>query len=201
MDIQSKYLVSVYKPPLATSYESAVDVLDDVSIRWSEAQDKFLEIGRILNVAKDTLPHGQWGLLIRDYLPFRRTVTQMLRAIATAVDEHRFTIEELPTDYTSAHLLVSAPPEVIEIARERSFINNRLSRQDIKDFIKKYKTGQLARDSRDELEQETADNVDDNIGKLRKRLDAIAEERAQLDIEEADILARIADLEHRPDDN
>ena len=199
--MESNHFVTVYEPPIAESYTHYMDVYHDVSLLWSQAQTKFIEIGRILNVAKRTLPHGEWGKLIENNLPFKKSVAGMLRKIATAVDNKQFKIEELPTDYTAANMLVTAPAKVIEIARERCFIHNRLTRAEIKQFIKKYKViehtpvedGTII-DAEIEIVQYIESNSS-RLDDLHKRLSQITEERAKLDEEEAGILFEIKNLE------
>ena len=200
--MESNHFVTVYEPPIAESYTHYMDVYHDVSLLWSQAQTKFIEIGRILNVAKRTLPHGEWGKLIENNLPFKKSVAGMLRKIATAVDNKQFKIEELPTDYTAANMLVTAPAKVIEIARERCFIHNRLTRAEIKQFIKEYKVIEHTSTDADETiidaELEIVGCIENNTNRLedlRKRLGQITEERAKLDEEEAGILFEIRELE------
>ena len=188
--MDSKHFITIYKPPNTATYTSAIDVSDEVSLLWSQAQENFIEIGRILNRAKSSLQHGEWGKLIRLHLPFEYSVANKLRKIASAVDNNDFSIDELPVDYTSAHLLVTAQPHIIEIARKTRYLHKNLTRNQIKDFIKRHKNNEIHEDIFINTKQ-----VESKLAKLHKRLEQIAKMRAQLDKEEADILSEISQLE------
>ena len=111
--------------------DDAVQVIEPL---WSQAQRNFVEIGRYLLRAKDELPHGQYTKLIESHLPFGRSTCHALREIAIAVDSNRFSLAELPLDYTAAYQVVTLPETSVEQAREQGLIKPTTKRKDVAEF-------------------------------------------------------------------
>jgi len=53
-----------------------------IRTRWSGAVESFLETGRLLNDAKEKLPHGDFEAMVETDLPFGPRTARMLMAIA-----------------------------------------------------------------------------------------------------------------------
>src|SRR5689334_271632 len=53
---------------------------------WSEAQAKFLQIGRFLNRARQVYPRGTYKAMIEKNLPFAANTARMLRMVAERYD-------------------------------------------------------------------------------------------------------------------
>ena len=97
------------------------DIVLEIDILWSEAQDKFLAIGRYL-VGAGARFHRSYEAIILPQLPFGRGVAFQVRAIAMAVDEGRLLEEEMPRRYVSAYQLVSLPRLHFALARQETLI-------------------------------------------------------------------------------
>jgi hypothetical protein len=74
-----------------------------------EVQDKFLSIGRYLNMAKATLPHGEYEAMIANELPIGASAARQLRTVAQAIDGGLLPAERLPSSYSIIYLLATLP--------------------------------------------------------------------------------------------
>jgi hypothetical protein len=101
---------------------------------WSEAQEKFVVIGRYLNQAKATLPHGEFEHMIATQLPFGRHVAFQLRSVAAAVDGGRLLEDELPHSYATAYKLAILEDRHLGLARERGLVRPAVTRREIEAF-------------------------------------------------------------------
>lgn len=101
---------------------------------WSEAQEKFVVIGRYLNQAKATLPHGEFEHMIATQLPFGRHVAFQLRSVAAAVDSGRLLEDELPHSYATAYKLAILEDRHLGVARERGLVRPAVTRREIEAF-------------------------------------------------------------------
>lgn len=62
--------------------ERPEDYVEAISRLWNRAQTAFLDIGRLLIRAKETLPHGEYTASVEDRLPFAARTAYQLREAA-----------------------------------------------------------------------------------------------------------------------
>ena len=105
---------------------------------WTEAQAKFLAIGRYLVAAKANLDvngkRGDYERMINNDLPFSRQVAHQLRVVAEAVDSGRLGEDEMPRGYSTAFLLASLPDEQLAVARQRGLVSPAVARARVLEF-------------------------------------------------------------------
>ena len=105
---------------------------------WTEAQAKFLAIGRYLVAAKANLDvngkRGDYERMINNDLPFSRQVAHQLRVVAEAVDSGRLGEGEMPRGYSTAFLLASLPDEQLTVARQRGLVSPAVARARVLEF-------------------------------------------------------------------
>ena len=104
---------------------------------WSEAQERFLTIGRYLVRAKQHLPHGAFEVMILNELPFGRHVAWQLRTIAVAVDGGRLIERELPRSYTTAYKLAKLEDDALERAKRDGLVRADVTRSEIVAFLRR----------------------------------------------------------------
>jgi len=109
----------------------------EISRLWSEAQDRFLKIGRYLVRAKALLPHGSFEAMVADELPFGRHVAWQLRTVATAVDGGRLVEDELPNSYATAFKLASLNDEVLDRAKAENVVRPNVTRAEVTLFVRR----------------------------------------------------------------
>lgn len=155
---------------------SAEGYANEIGKLWSEAQQKFLTIGRYLILAKEKLAHGEFERMVSAMLPFGRNVAHRLRVVAAAVDQGRLPEEALPRSYTVAYGLVILSEQEFEEARRRDLLRSTLTNRELEEFRREIRKpvgeeryAQLMRE-RDRLAVE--------MKKLRERLDEIESELA-----------------------
>ncbi len=115
------------------------DVVSEIDKLWSEAQEKFLAIGRYLIGAKAKF-HRSYEAIILPQLPFGRGVAFQLRAIAMAVDEGRLLEEEMPRSYATAYQLVSLPRPHFDLARQENLVRRDVMRREVEAFRTKLRS-------------------------------------------------------------
>src|SRR3954447_12284279 len=85
------------------------DYVEEIRRLWGRAQSAFLDIGRLLIRAKETLPHGEYIASVEVQLPFSgRTAYQLREAARWAIEMDRrkeITIDRLPGSYSTIYLL------------------------------------------------------------------------------------------------
>lgn len=149
---------------------------------WSEAQEKFVVIGRYLNQAKATLPHGEFEHMIAMQLPFGKHVAFQLRSVAAALDGGRLLEEELPHSYATAYKLAILENEHLGLARERGLVHPAVTRQEIEDFRREVTETASSNSSRDALAREWK-AVCREVARLEEHLRRAHVRRAQLETE------------------
>ena len=81
---------------------------------WSRAASAFLDIGRLLIKAKETLPHGEYMASVEERLPFAtRTAYQLREAARWALEMDRrqtIPLARLPGSYSTIYLLSTLDP-------------------------------------------------------------------------------------------
>jgi hypothetical protein len=115
--------------------ETPDDYVDAISRLWSRAQSAFLDIGRLLIRAKETLPHGEYTAAVEDRLPFAsRTAYQLREAVRWAIEmDKRKTIllDALPGSYSTIYLLSTLDPPTLEQARQEGLVRPELRRAEL----------------------------------------------------------------------
>ena len=111
------------------------EYVEEIDKLWSEAQDKFLSIGRYLVQAKLQLPHGQFEDMVATQLPFGKNVAYQLRCVALAVEQDRLDASTLPRSYNNAFRLAQMKSPLLERAREAKLIRPDVTRREIDDFL------------------------------------------------------------------
>jgi hypothetical protein len=123
--------------PLLELGADRVAYASEISRLWSEAQDRFLKIGRYLVRAKAALPHGSFEAMIADELPFGRHVAWQLRTVATAVDGGRLVEDELPNSYATAFKLASLDDDVLDRAKAENVVRPNVTRAEVTSFVRR----------------------------------------------------------------
>ncbi|HEY8610091.1 MAG TPA: hypothetical protein VIL69_02225 [Roseomonas sp.] len=123
----------------ATSLETRAEYVKEIGRLWTQAQDRFLQIGNYLIFAKMKLQHGEYERMISEELPFQRSVAHALRAVAEAVRDERLFKDELPNSYSTAYLLTSLPDDGIEEARNRGLVGPDVRRAQVAQFCREFR--------------------------------------------------------------
>src|SRR5512134_2100098 len=90
---------------------TADEFANEIGSLWSQAQERFIDIGRYLLAAKERLvEHGGFMKLVRTRLPFSQAVANKLMAVARALEEGEFPPGALPRSYANAYEIVSLRP-------------------------------------------------------------------------------------------
>jgi hypothetical protein len=166
--------------PLLELGADRIAYASEISRLWSEAQDRFLKIGRYLVRAKAALPHGSFEAMIADELPFGRHVAWQLRTVATAVDGGRLVEDELPNSYATAFKLASLDDDVLDRAKAENVVRPNVTRAEVTSFVRRV-VGE--RQFKSELKSEIATELRELERKLKK-----------LDAERKATLARLAEI-------
>jgi len=116
----------------------------EIAKLWTEAQDRFLTIGRYLAAAKRTLKHGEFEAMIARDLPFSKATAHQLRTVAEAVDGGRFKEDELPRSYATVYYLTTLSTSQLELARKRGLVSPETTRPAIISFKRSLKEYEAA---------------------------------------------------------
>jgi hypothetical protein len=114
---------------------------DEISRLWSEAQDRFLKIGRYLVRAKERLPHGSFEAMVAAELPCGRHVAWQLRTIAMAVDGGRLEEDHLPNSYGTAFKLAQLDDDVLALAKAQNVVRPSVTRAEVAEFVRRVSNG------------------------------------------------------------
>jgi hypothetical protein len=163
--------------------QAAEDYVATINHLWRQAQGTFLEIGKLLIRAKDTLAHGEYTEAVEARLPFSgRTAYQLREAARWAMEMDRLqtiSLTQLPGAYSTIYLLSTLDRSSLERAKHDGLIRPDLRRAELVAWRQK-RTGKPVR-KRADLEARR-----EKLRRDRERLDAELRE-----IEEA--LAEIVD--------
>jgi len=111
------------------------DYVEAIGRLWTRAQTAFLEIGRLLIRAKETLPHGEYMSAVEERLPFvARTAYQLREAARWALEmEQRKAIHfsQLPNSYSTIYLLSTLDPSTYEAAEHEGIVRPSLKRAEL----------------------------------------------------------------------
>src|SRR3954466_1800952 len=111
---------------LGRSRSKAAEYVSEISRLWSRAQGAFLEIGRLLIRAKDTLPHGEYVAAVEAELPFSARTAYQLREAARWAIGGTVPMEHLPSSYSTIYLLSTLELRLLKEAEEDGLIRPEL---------------------------------------------------------------------------
>jgi hypothetical protein len=149
-----------------------IEVVEEVSKLWTEAQEKFLSIGRYLCRAKVKFS-GSFEKQIVGNLPFGKNIAYQLRMVAESVDSGRLPEESLPRSYATAFQLVSLPPPDYETAKTRGLVRSTVTRPEVDAFKREIKASRLNQDERHEVLINERRALKAEIKRLAARLNEI----------------------------
>lgn len=111
------------------------DYVEVIGQLWGKAQAAFLDIGRLLIKAKDTLPHGEYTAAVEAKLPFSsRTAYQLREATRWVLEMERrkaISLDQLPGSYTTIYLLSTFDPTTLEAAESEGIVRPDLRRAEL----------------------------------------------------------------------
>jgi hypothetical protein len=157
--------------------QSPEDYVDAIGRLWNRAQSAFLDIGRLLIRAKETLPHGDYISSVEDRLPFAsRTAYQLREAARWALEMERrktITLDKLPSSYSTIYLLSTLDVPTYEAAEHEGIVRPDLKRAELIAWRKGRAGGMRDRKSlaarRDHLLRERA-RIDDELRRVEAEL-------------------------------
>lgn len=107
------------------------DYVEAIGQLWNKAQTTFLEIGRLLIRAKETLPHGQYTAAVEERLPFSSRTAYQLREAARWTMEREDVIDRLPSSYSTIYLLSTLDSPTYEAAKSDGIVRPELKRAEL----------------------------------------------------------------------
>ena len=143
----------------------------EISRLWSDAQDRFLAIGRFLIQAKDRLEHGDFTPMIRERLPFTHTVAVRLMVVARAVESGLLPADRCPRSYSVAYELASLPAAERAAAEAEGLIRQDVGRTEIVAFKRRIRS----------TTKDQGPAPVKTAGELRKELERLEVERHRID--------------------
>ena len=146
------------------------EFVSEISRLWTRAQGAFLEIGRLLIKAKDTLPHGEYVAAVEAELPFSARTAYQLREASRWAMGGVVPMERLPGSYSTIYLLSTLEPPILEQAEKEGLIRPELKRAELIDWRRK-RAG------------EASDDVRARLARLKKERAKLDEEIARLETE------------------
>jgi hypothetical protein len=155
------------------------EYVSEISRLWSRAQGAFLEIGRLLIRAKDTLPHGEYVAAVEGELPFSSRTAYQLREAARWAMNGLVPMERLPGSYSTIYLLSTLDPPVLEAAEKAGLIRPELKRAELIEWRKRRGGGaDLCTEIRARLERLRRERakIEDEMRRLEQQLASLAEE-------------------------
>ncbi len=117
-----------------------------ITCRWQETVRGRIDLGGLLLKAKDSLPHGEFGQMVRDQLSFGSRTANMLMAIARhpvlADSNHG---ANLPPCWSTLYELAAVPAPIVKewIAEEK--IYSELSRSGARKLVNAYRLSQRSK--------------------------------------------------------
>ncbi|CAO3438067.1 DUF3102 domain-containing protein [Azospirillum doebereinerae] len=103
----------------------------EIRYHWNRSRKEFLSIGRYLNRAKETLPHGEFESMIASDMPFSVETAFRFRAVADAIDTGRLTMDVLPGAESVAYQIVTMSPDELEQAKAVGLIRPDVTRRQL----------------------------------------------------------------------
>jgi hypothetical protein len=154
-------------------YDTRQDFATEIEHLWRDAQARFIQIGRYLNLAKQRLQHGEYEAMVERDLPFSPRTAYQFRMAAAAVDGGRLPAKALPNNYTICYLLSTFDDETLEAARQENLIRPDVKRADIIAF------------------RARREGIAEHTDALRSRYEKLMRERRKLDAEIAKVAAEL----------
>ncbi|MFL5287150.1 MAG: DUF3102 domain-containing protein [Rhodopila sp.] len=118
-----------------TAPKTPDDYVETIKQLWGRAQSAFLDIGRLLIKAKETLPHGEYTSAVEARLPFSsRTAYQLREATRWVLEMDRrktISLDRLPGSYTIIYLLSTFDPPTLEAAEQEGIVRPDLRRAEL----------------------------------------------------------------------
>lgn len=103
-----------------------------IASAWQKTGDAWFETGCLLLAAKESLPHGKFGKMIRESLPFDRKWAHKLMSIA---GDHRLTNvasrRHLPAEASTLYELTKLDDGTYALAEQRGLIRPDVTRKEI----------------------------------------------------------------------
>jgi hypothetical protein len=108
-----------------------------IAATWQKAVASILETSRLLIEAKDELPHGKFGEMIKK-LPFGERTAEMLMTIAKhSVISNPKHVSHLPPSWGTLHRLTALPDEALEDMLASGIIHADIQRKEVDAIIEK----------------------------------------------------------------
>jgi hypothetical protein len=150
-----------------------------IKASWQKAVESILETGRVLMEAKAELPHGEFGKMIKDKLPFGVRTAEMLMNIAEhAVLSNAKFVSHLPPSWGTLHELAQLPEATLLAAIEDGEVNPDMDRADavrLRNEDEKRRRDDWSRHNRDEGE-DVSRLVASLVNKIAEVLDPLRED-------------------------
>jgi N6-adenosine-specific RNA methylase IME4 len=103
-----------------------------ISERWRASVEAIIEVGRLLATAKATLPHGEFGSMIGNSLPFSASTAQRLMAIASDMRlSNPAHVQLLPASWGTLYELTKLSDEEFDQALGTQIIRPGMARREI----------------------------------------------------------------------
>jgi hypothetical protein len=150
----------------------------EISRLYAESKDKFLAIGHYLYLANETLPHGQYELMIRTSLPFTRETARKLRRIYEAVRAGLLDREKMPHSYATAFEITRLTDRELKIAVGRDLIRPNVYLSEIRALQNELRAP-IDLDRQETLEREKREAIE-KISRLKLRVAEIESELREL---------------------
>ncbi|MBV8573466.1 MAG: DUF3102 domain-containing protein [Acetobacteraceae bacterium] len=163
-----------------TEPQRAEDFVAEIARLWTRAQGAFLEIGRLLIRAKETLPHGEYTTAVEAELPFSARTAYQLREAARWAMGGAVPAERLPGSYSTIYLLSTFDSPTLREAERDGLIRPELKRAELIEWRR--------------MRMPMRVQEQDSRVALQARLDRLRRERARIDEEMRHVKAQLGDL-------
>ncbi len=152
------------------------DYAERIGALYLQAEESYVEIGRLLSKAKDRLPYGQRSLAER--LPFSERTAYMLIRAANAIDAGLIDRSKAPRSWANVYLLASFSDDEREKAEEAGIVRPDVKRAEILAFRRRLKPKEAEeRDEFADLDPEAAraelEKLQAEEAKLRERIERL----------------------------
>ncbi len=156
------------------------DFIREISKLWQDTYNRFVLIGRYLNQAKSTLPHGEYQTMIERELPFGVKIAHQLRTVADAIDHNVLPVERLPHSYSIIYQITTLDENERAMALQAGVIRPDTTRAEVIRFKRSIRATPDSRRAALEAERK---RLLTEIAALQKRLHAVEEDLGITDID------------------
>lgn len=157
-----------------TRFRTGAEFAAEIAHRYGRIKDEFLAIGRMLNHAKATLPHGEFIPMLRVSLPFAEDTAEKLMVVAENVDARRIDPQALPPAYSIAYQIASLKDHELAQAVAEGLVRPDVQRKEIEAFKRRVRRPYSAVVSNRRIEIEV------QIGRLQAQIMALRDELLRL---------------------